>query len=120
MSNINQENYSVLSVWAVTDLFWTKKLIGVGYMKSTKERIGQLGQQIYDSAREISLRNDQVDKLIEDQGSFVQIHALLSDIARRKIFHRGLKLKLKQLELYNVPRDKTDKKKSALIFNLRQ
>lgn len=89
-------------------------------MKSTKERIGQLDRQIYESAKEISLRNDRVDKLIEDQGSFAQIHALLSDIARRKIFHRGLKLKLKQLELYDVPRGKIDKNKTALIFNIRQ
>ncbi len=89
-------------------------------MKTVKERIGQLGQQINQSAIEISLRNDQVDKLIKDRGSFAQIHALLSDITRRKIFHRGLKLKLKQLELYDLPRQNLDKNKSALIFDIKK
>lgn len=89
-------------------------------MMTTKERIGQLDQQIFESAREISLRNDQVDQLIEDQGSFAQIHTLLSDITRRKIFHRGLKLKLKQLESHELPREKNDKNKTALIYNLTQ
>lgn len=89
-------------------------------MKSKKERIGQLGQQINESAREISIRSDQVDKLIRDQGSFAHIHGLLSDITRREIFHRGLNLKLKQLESQNVPREKNNKNTSALIYNIKK
>lgn len=66
-------------------------------MKSVDERIGQLNRQIHEGREEIDMLNRQVDQLVESQGSFSKLHELLSDITKKEIYLRGLRLQYKQV-----------------------
>ncbi len=66
-------------------------------MKSVDERIGQLNRQILEGQGEIDMLNRQVDQLVESQGSFSKLHEILSDISKKEIFLRGLRLQYKQV-----------------------